>query len=270
MKSAGEFFLSGLRGAELLSNAFRIVFWIFFRVFQTFFRIDLKVFVLQTCRPNHLGPFRVCFRVRFGVLGGVGQGSFCKGKEYHYASDLKSQSASEIATNIASKSVEKKGRNRRGNRSDLQLQRFRILGTGKVPKKLCDKDCAELSGELSGAICLRTLVLLGNDPIAPWNSSENSLVLLVRFFGFMSPLGCTPRVGGPQSTDKKFVRARGPQNWNPEVFDQTLCSRNLRVEFALNNRELVKVEVFEKRVFEQTAPLKWRKWRGHFPWTTFW
>ena len=28
-------------------------------------------------------------------------------------------------------------------------------------------------------------------------------------------------VGGPQSADKKFVRARGPQNWNPEVFDQT-------------------------------------------------
>ena len=31
-------------------------------------------------------------------------------------------------------------------------------------KKLCDKDFAERSGELSGAICLKTLVLLGNDP----------------------------------------------------------------------------------------------------------
>ena len=29
----------------------------------------------------------------------------------------------------------------------------------------------------------------------------------------------------------------------------------VHVEFALNNRELVKAEVFEKRVFEQTAPL---------------
>ena len=29
-------------------------------------------------------------------------------------------------------------------------------------KKLCDKDFAERSGELSGAICLKTLVLLGN------------------------------------------------------------------------------------------------------------
>ena len=31
-------------------------------------------------------------------------------------------------------------------------------------KKLCDKHFAERSGELSGAICLKTLVLLGNDP----------------------------------------------------------------------------------------------------------
>ena len=30
----------------------------------------------------------------------------------------------------------------------------------------------------------------------------------------------------------------------------------LNVEFALNKRELVRAEMFEKRVFEQTAPLK--------------
>ena len=66
-------------------------------------------------------------------------------------------------------------------------------------------------------------------------------------------------MGRPHSADKKFVRARGPQNWNPEVFDQTRCSRILHVEFPLNNRELVKAEVFEKRVFEQTTPFKLRK-----------
>ena len=66
-------------------------------------------------------------------------------------------------------------------------------------------------------------------------------------------------VGRPHSADKKFVRARGPQNWNPEVFEQTRCSRILHVEFPQNNRELVKAEVFEKRVFEQTAPFKLRK-----------
>ena len=66
-------------------------------------------------------------------------------------------------------------------------------------------------------------------------------------------------MGRPHSADKKFVRARGPKNWNPEVFDQTRCSRILPVEFPLNNRELVKAEVFEKRVFEQTTPFKLRK-----------
>ena len=40
------------------------------------------------------------------------------------------------------------------------------------PKNFCDKDLAELSGELSGAICLKTLVLLGN-----------ALELFRKFFG---------------------------------------------------------------------------------------
>ena len=34
-------------------------------------------------------------------------------------------------------------------------------------KKLCDKDFAERSSELSDAICLQTLVLQGNDPVTP-------------------------------------------------------------------------------------------------------
>ena len=42
--SAGEIFLSGLRGAKNFSVALRIVFQIFFRIFQTVFRIDSKVF----------------------------------------------------------------------------------------------------------------------------------------------------------------------------------------------------------------------------------
>ena len=53
-------------------------------------------------------------------------------------------------------------------------------------KKLCDKDFAERSGELSGAICLKPLVLLRNDPVTASNCSENSLLLLARFFGFVS------------------------------------------------------------------------------------
>ena len=52
-------------------------------------------------------------------------------------------------------------------------------------KKLRDKDLAERSGALSGAICLKTLVLQAN--VTPSNCSENYLVLFVRFFGFVSP-----------------------------------------------------------------------------------
>ena len=58
-------------------------------------------------------------------------------------------------------------------------------------KKLCDKDFAERSGELSGAICLKALVLLGNDPVTPrivqkilWRCSCDFLALWA-FFDFL-------------------------------------------------------------------------------------
>ena len=47
------------------------------------------------------------------------------------------------------------------------------------PTNCRDKDFAELSGELSGAIGLKALSL-----VVPSNCSENCLVLFVRFFGF--------------------------------------------------------------------------------------
>ena len=68
--------------------------------------------------------------------------------------------------------------------------RFRaLIGDRKgTTKKLCDKDFAERSGELSGAICLKTLVLLGNDPVTPrivqkilWCCSCNFLALWLLF-----------------------------------------------------------------------------------------
>ena len=43
-------------------------------------------------------------------------------------------------------------------------------------KKLCDKDFAERSGELSGAICLKPLVLY-------WINAGNPLELFRKFFG---------------------------------------------------------------------------------------
>ena len=42
-----------------------------------------------------------------------------------------------------------------------------IRARSGTTKKLCDKDFAKGSGELSGAICLKTLVLLGNDRQPP-------------------------------------------------------------------------------------------------------
>ena len=62
-------------------------------------------------------------------------------------------------------------------------------GTEWVPQSfLCDKDFAERSGELSGAIGLKTLVSLDNDPITPrivqkvlWCRSREFLALWVLF-----------------------------------------------------------------------------------------
>ena len=58
-----------------------------------------------------------------------------------------------------------------------------LSGTEKVPQRNCvTKVYAERSGELCGAICLRTLVL---PAASAQNSSEPSLVLFERFFGFV-------------------------------------------------------------------------------------
>ena len=78
------------------------------------------------------------------------------------------------------------------------------------------------------------------------------------------PICCVMLLGRLQNADKKSVRARGPRNWNPEVFDQTRCSRILHVEFALSSSDLVKAEVFAKRVFEETTPMKMKEMQGAF------
>ena len=53
-----------------------------------------------------------------------------------------------------------------------------------ITKNLCDKGFAELSGELSGVICLQTLALLGN---ALELFRKVLVVLFVRLFGYVSP-----------------------------------------------------------------------------------
>ena len=53
-----------------------------------------------------------------------------------------------------------------------------------TPKNLCDKEFAEFSGELSGAICLKIFVLMGS----ALELFRDSLALFVRFFGFGNSL----------------------------------------------------------------------------------
>ena len=53
-----------------------------------------------------------------------------------------------------------------------------------TPKNFCDKDFAELSGELSGAICLKTLVLMGNDRYPPRTVQKILWYCSCDFFGF--------------------------------------------------------------------------------------
>ena len=55
------------------------------------------------------------------------------------------------------------------------LKLTKIRGRKGAPKNFCGKDFAELSGELSGTICLTTLVLMGN--------GRSPLELFRKFFG---------------------------------------------------------------------------------------
>ena len=55
-----------------------------------------------------------------------------------------------------------KNRNERASVKTALLRNRPFSGTGKVPQRTCaTKDFAEISGELSGAICLKLLVLFG-------------------------------------------------------------------------------------------------------------
>ena len=65
-----------------------------------------------------------------------------------------------------------------------------VVGTEKVPQRNCvPKILPNVQVNFLVRFASKTLVLLGNDPVTPSNCSENSLVLFVRFFGFVSPFG---------------------------------------------------------------------------------
>ena len=55
---------------------------------------------------------------------------------------------------------------------------------------------------------------------------------------------------------KSLFEQEAPKIGTQECSTKGGVREPLHAEFALNNRELAKAEVFEKRVFEQTTPLK--------------
>ena len=66
-----------------------------------------------------------------------------------------------------------------------------------TPKNLCDKDFAELSGELSGAICLKTLVLMGSvlELFRKFLGAVRSIFWLSGSFLALDLLPCEPQKG---------------------------------------------------------------------------
>ena len=83
-----------------------------------------------------------------------------------------------------------------------------ILGVAKIrdrkgtPKNLCDRDFAELSGELPGAICLKTLVLLGS-----------ALELFRKFFGTVRVLFLGDFLGSFLALDKPYILRGTPRTY---------------------------------------------------------
>ena len=55
---------------------------------------------------------------------------------------------------------------------------------------------------------------------------------------------------------KSLFEQAAPKIGTQKCSTKSSVREPLHVEFALNHIELVKAEVFEKRVFEQTAPSK--------------
>ena len=121
----------------------------------------------------------------------AGFGSWlCFSEVAMFSADLPDDSKMLVSLGKLSKTQKAHQMNLRLKRFDVaRLEPFRkqskptwpILRDRKgAPKNFCDKDFAELPGELSGAICLETLALLGS----ALELFRNSLVLFAQFFGF--------------------------------------------------------------------------------------
>ena len=71
-------------------------------------------------------------------------------------------------------------------------------------------------------------------------------------------------LGRPQSADKKFVRARGPRNWNPEAFDQTRCSRIFASRICPEKQRNGQGRSVREKSVRANDPIKMKKIKGAF------
>ena len=68
----------------------------------------------------------------------------------------------------------------------------------------------------------------------------------------------------PQSADQKSVRARGPQNWNPEAFDQTRCSRTFECRICLEWQRIGRDGSVREKNVRANDPIKTNRMKGTF------
>ena len=84
-------------------------------------------------------------------------------------------------------------------------------------------------------------------------------------------VSCTPmstcyagNIGKAAQCQQKVCSSKRPPKLEPRSVRPNEVFENLACRIPLNNRELVKAEVFEKRVFKQTTPFKLRNEGGIF------
>ena len=71
-------------------------------------------------------------------------------------------------------------------------------------------------------------------------------------------------MGGPQSTNQKLVRARGPQNRNPAAFDQTRCLRTFASGICPEWQIMGQDRSVRQKSVRANDPIRTNKMKGAF------
>ena len=108
-----------------------------------------------------------------------------------------------------------------------------------TPKNFCDKDFAELSGELSGAICLKTPVLLGS-ALGWFKKVFGAVRAIFRLWGsFLAPVSLWPKLlqEAPSTGSRRLMLytlvADRPGRWRSPL--QGLWQRSRRSAMSRSN-----------------------------------